>query len=143
MRMLGYAPIRLLSIPISDFPTEGRVKRRRACPSFIFFPSMHPSPSPKRRNCVNYRSSFSSARIDFCHRDFCRPLSRNARGKFVELLSDILFILETFVSLRFEHRGKMGTRALSRVGDLYFFLSFIFAAFVPPLSLIFRFSWKS
>lgn len=38
------------------------MKRRRACPSFIFFPSMHPSPSPKReRSCVNYRSSFSSA----------------------------------------------------------------------------------
>lgn len=135
MRMLGYAT----PLDISDFPTEGRVKRRRACPSFIFFPSVHPFPSPKReRSCVNYRSSFSSARIDFCHRDFCRPLSRNARGK-----SEILFIPGTFVSLRFEHRGKMGTRALSRVGDLYFFLSFIFAAFVPPLSLIFRFSWKS
>lgn len=118
MRMLGYPT----PLDISDFPTEGRVKRRRACPSFIFFPSMHPSPSPKR-SCVNYRSSFSSARIDFCHRDFCRPLSRNARGKFVELLSEILFILETFVSLRFEHRGKMGTRALSEIYIFFFLLS--------------------
>lgn len=112
------------------------MKRRRACPSFIFFPSMHPSPSSKReRSCVNYRSSFSSARIDFCHRDFCRPLSRNARGKFIR---DFIYSRNVrFPSFRTS--GENGHASVVACRRFIFFSFFYLCRFCPTIVANFPF----
>lgn len=109
--------------PDMDFPTRRKGGGERvSLVNFFFSSSLSLSSllSSKRERCVNYRSSFLSSAggsIFVSHRDFRRPVSRNARGKLVE----ILFIL-TFVPLRFANIGDKWTReGCCRRRDLYFF----------------------
>lgn len=123
-----------------DFPTRRKGGGERvSLVNFFFSSSLSLSSllSSKRERCVNYRSSFLSSAggsIFVSHRDFRRPVSRNACGKLVE----ILFIL-TFVPLRFANIGDKWTReGCCRRRDLYFFSFSLFYFYLLSLLIFHR-----